>query len=43
VLAWLILGETIGPWQIVGGALVVSGVGLTTQRRKQRVHLLQVD
>jgi drug/metabolite transporter (DMT)-like permease len=30
LLAWLLVGETIGLWQIVGGALVVGGVGLTT-------------
>jgi drug/metabolite transporter (DMT)-like permease len=28
-LAFLILGETIGVWQVVGGALVVAGVVLT--------------
>ena len=29
VLAFLILGETIGTWQVVGGTLVVAGVVLT--------------
>ncbi|MBI2204848.1 MAG: DMT family transporter [Candidatus Rokubacteria bacterium] len=29
VLAWLILGETIGPWQIAGGMFVIAGVVLT--------------
>jgi drug/metabolite transporter (DMT)-like permease len=29
VLAFLILGETIGVWQVVGGTLVVAGVVLT--------------
>jgi drug/metabolite transporter (DMT)-like permease len=29
LLAWLILGETIGLWHIAGGALVVAGVILT--------------
>lgn len=29
LLAWLVLGETIGAWQVAGGALVVAGVVLT--------------
>jgi drug/metabolite transporter (DMT)-like permease len=31
LLAWLIVGETVGVWQVIGGALVVGGVGLTTR------------
>lgn len=30
-LAWLIVGETIGLWQLVGGAVVVAGVAMTTR------------
>jgi drug/metabolite transporter (DMT)-like permease len=30
VLAWLMLGETIGGWQLGGGAFVIAGVVLTT-------------
>lgn len=26
VFAWLILGETLGPWQALGGALVLGGI-----------------
>jgi drug/metabolite transporter (DMT)-like permease len=29
-LAWLVLAETIGTWQLTGGALVVAGVGIVT-------------
>jgi len=29
LLAWLVLGETIGAWQLIGGALVIAGVALT--------------
>jgi drug/metabolite transporter (DMT)-like permease len=29
-LAWLIVGERMGPWEAVGGALVVAGVAVTT-------------
>lgn len=31
-LAVLLLGEPIGPWQVAGVALVLTGVGLTTRR-----------
>jgi drug/metabolite transporter (DMT)-like permease len=31
LLAWLLVGETVGLWQVIGGALVVGGVGLTTR------------
>jgi len=31
LLAWLMLGETIGPAEIVGGLAVIAGVGLTTR------------
>lgn len=31
VLAWIMLGETIEPAEIVGGLAVLAGVGLTTQ------------
>ena len=26
VLAWIILGESIGVWQVLGGAIVLSGI-----------------
>jgi drug/metabolite transporter (DMT)-like permease len=32
VLTSLLLRETIGPWQLIGGALVLTGVTLTTAR-----------
>ena len=35
-LAWLVLGETLGPVQLVGGALVLSAVVLLQLRRQQR-------
>jgi drug/metabolite transporter (DMT)-like permease len=31
LLAWLMLGETIEPAEIVGGIAVLAGVGLTTR------------
>jgi drug/metabolite transporter (DMT)-like permease len=31
LLAWLVLGETIGPAEILGGLAVLAGVGLTTR------------
>jgi drug/metabolite transporter (DMT)-like permease len=33
VLAALVLRETIGTWQLIGGACVLAGVALTTRRR----------
>jgi drug/metabolite transporter (DMT)-like permease len=33
-LAAALTGEQIGPWQLVGGALVVGGVALTTTPRR---------
>lgn len=33
VLAWLALGEVVAPWQLVGGALVISGVLVLRLRR----------
>jgi drug/metabolite transporter (DMT)-like permease len=35
-LAWLILGEQIGMWQIAGGAFVVAGVLLTGSGSRRR-------
>jgi drug/metabolite transporter (DMT)-like permease len=35
ILAWLILGEDIGGWQIGGGALVIAGVALTGAIRRR--------
>lgn len=32
---WLLLGETISPVEIAGGALVVAGIGVTVIRRRQ--------
>jgi drug/metabolite transporter (DMT)-like permease len=26
VFAWLILGEALGPWQALGGALALAGI-----------------
>lgn len=34
LLAALLLAERIGPWHIVGGALVLGGVALTTRERR---------
>lgn len=28
ILAWLLLGEPLGPWQVAGGALVLAGIAL---------------
>jgi drug/metabolite transporter (DMT)-like permease len=33
LLATLLLAEEIGPWHIIGGALVLTGVALTTRER----------
>ena len=33
LLAWSLLGETIGSWQLGGGALVIAGVALTGTAR----------
>ncbi len=32
-LAWLLLSESFGPWRMVGGALILGGVALTTWTR----------
>lgn len=37
VLAWLLLGETIEPAEIVGGLAVLAGVGLTTRAGQRAV------
>jgi drug/metabolite transporter (DMT)-like permease len=34
LLATLLLSEAIGPWHILGGALVLAGVALTTRERR---------
>jgi drug/metabolite transporter (DMT)-like permease len=34
LLATLLLAEDIGPWHIIGGALVLGGVALTTRERR---------
>jgi drug/metabolite transporter (DMT)-like permease len=34
LLAALLLAEEIGPWHIIGGALVLGGVALTTRERR---------
>lgn len=31
-LAWLIVGEDVGVWQIAGAAFILGGVALTTKR-----------
>jgi drug/metabolite transporter (DMT)-like permease len=31
ILAWIILGETIEPAEILGGLAVLAGVGMTTR------------
>jgi drug/metabolite transporter (DMT)-like permease len=35
-LAWLVLAETIGPWQLTGGVLVVAGVAVVTWGARTR-------
>lgn len=37
VLAWILLGETIEPAEIVGGLAVLAGVGLTTRAGQRAV------
>jgi drug/metabolite transporter (DMT)-like permease len=37
VLAWILLGETIEPAEIMGGLAVLAGVGLTTQAGRRAV------
>ena len=41
LLAWLVLGETIGTWQVIGGALVIAGVVLTGSATRQESPKLQ--
>jgi drug/metabolite transporter (DMT)-like permease len=36
-LAWLVLGETLGPFQLAGGALVLSAVVLLQLRRRATI------
>ena len=35
-LAWIVLGETLGPLQLAGGALVLTAVVLLQLRRRAR-------
>jgi len=29
---WLVFGETLGPWQIAGGAAILAGIGIARPR-----------
>ncbi len=36
-ISWLVLGEELGPLQLVGGALILAGVALVRAERRQHV------
>lgn len=36
LLAWVLLGEALGPLQLLGGALIVIGIGLVRSERQAR-------
>jgi drug/metabolite transporter (DMT)-like permease len=36
LFAWVLLGETVGPLQFAGGALVLAGIALARQAGQRR-------
>jgi drug/metabolite transporter (DMT)-like permease len=36
VFAWVLLGQSLGPWQLVGAALVVAGIALVRVDEQRR-------
>jgi drug/metabolite transporter (DMT)-like permease len=36
VMAWIVLGESIGLHHVIGGVLILSGVGLVMSRRRAK-------
>lgn len=35
LFGWLLLGETLGPWQLLGAGLIILGIALPNLRREQ--------